>query len=367
MGVDTEEGDQADDEGMARYGADGDPSFAELGSPILGVGRVGASCVLIEYDEGDPPRGQEVYLERGPQDVGQDVESPSTIDGRSVLMADVGEVDDCQEDGRRLLVCWRWVRPGASTEATSKGGLARAGDCAGGGAAETGGGGALGEGLELSVGEARCESEATWCDGCGSWAERGWGGQPRRRHPAFESWWRRSFGSHVRALSGPASVEGGEQGLRAAQIGVAVKGGADLGVHIMQAALDRHLEWHVILDVATARPMADSHSGAAMMAPGATAGNAEASRVATYGNVRPRQLVSFGVEAYGGLGPVEFLQKTQRRFGGRCYGEGDAAEEEEVQEDEDEDRGLIGLHKDLVVGRGPGAWEWVGVPDPTRS
>ncbi|KAK3250613.1 hypothetical protein CYMTET_40017 [Cymbomonas tetramitiformis] len=32
-------------------------------------------------------------------------------------------------------------------------------------------------------------------------------------------------------------------GLRAAQIGVAVKGGADLGVHTVQAALDRHPEW----------------------------------------------------------------------------------------------------------------------------
>eukprot|EP00854_Cymbomonas_tetramitiformis_P034245 gene34245-biopygen22137 len=35
----------------------------------------------------------------------------------------------------------------------------------------------------------------------------------------------------------------GSQGPRAAQVGVAVKGGADLGVHVVQAALDQHPEW----------------------------------------------------------------------------------------------------------------------------
>ncbi|KAK3262479.1 hypothetical protein CYMTET_28668 [Cymbomonas tetramitiformis] len=349
MGVDTEEGDQADDEGMARYGADGDPSFALV------------------------------------------------ISG------------------------FRWERAirrrtaRASTEATSKGGLARAGDCAGGGAGRLGAG-ALGEGLELSVGEARCESEATWCDGCGSWAERGWGGEGE------------SLGQQVEVMRGSVEVatrpgQGGRRGRvgqRAGEGGVLGSGVPDnLGVdtrpskaggeghlgatcgrfqgpllwragdplgsfHLavpLQVVMERVQErgpgvivfaylddglltglsvaaaaayeiymeeeeaiglniqptksaayspkgkasykvaveilkkaafapvWedmqelfptHVILDVATARPMADSHSGAAMMAPGATAGNAEASRVATYGNVRP-------------------------------------PEEEEVQEDEDED------------------------------
>eukprot|EP00854_Cymbomonas_tetramitiformis_P034038 gene34038-biopygen5670 len=37
--------------------------------------------------------------------------------------------------------------------------------------------------------------------------------------------------------------EDGVQGPRAVQIGVAVKGGAELGVHTVQAALDRHPEW----------------------------------------------------------------------------------------------------------------------------
>ncbi|KAK3278086.1 hypothetical protein CYMTET_13949 [Cymbomonas tetramitiformis] len=36
---------------------------------------------------------------------------------------------------------------------------------------------------------------------------------------------------------------GGGEGLRAAQIGVAVEEGADLGVHTVQAALDQHPEW----------------------------------------------------------------------------------------------------------------------------
>eukprot|EP00854_Cymbomonas_tetramitiformis_P034151 gene34151-biopygen16581 len=38
------------------------------------------------------------------------------------------------------------------------------------------------------------------------------------------------------------------EGLRPAQIGVAVKGGVDLGVHTVQAALDRHPEWAVERD-----------------------------------------------------------------------------------------------------------------------
>ncbi|KAK3287022.1 hypothetical protein CYMTET_5432 [Cymbomonas tetramitiformis] len=80
----------------------------------------------------------------------------------------------------------------------------------------------------------------------------------------------------------------------------------------------------VIFDVATARPMADAHVGAAMMASGAAA-----SKVATYGNVHPHQLVPFGVEVYGGLGPaaVAFLKRTQRRFSGRQYLAEDAAED----------------------------------------
>eukprot|EP00854_Cymbomonas_tetramitiformis_P034035 gene34035-biopygen5472 len=86
----------------------------------------------------------------------------------------------------------------------------------------------------------------------------------------------------------------------------------------------------VIFDVATARPMADAHVGAAMMASGAAA-----SKVATYGNVHPHQLVPFGVEVYGGLGPaaVAFLKRTQRRFSGRQYLAEDAAEDA-AEEDE---------------------------------
>ena len=94
---------------------------------------------------------------------------------------------------------------------------------------------------------------------------------------------------------------------------------------------------HVIFDVATTQPMAEAHFGPAMMAPRAAAQRVEESKVATYGNMRPHQLIPFGVEVYGGLGPaaVEFLRKIQQRFGGRRYREEDVAEQEEVDEGED--------------------------------
>ncbi|KAK3280737.1 hypothetical protein CYMTET_11433 [Cymbomonas tetramitiformis] len=107
---------------------------------------------------------------------------------------------------------------------------------------------------------------------------------------------------------------------------------------------------HVIFDVATTRPMADIHLGAAMMAPGAAAKNVEESKKATYGNMHPHEFVPFGVEVYGGLGPeaMAFLKKTQGRFGGRRYTVENAAEEEDVDEegneggDEEEGRMAVG-------------------------
>ncbi|KAK3284228.1 hypothetical protein CYMTET_8114, partial [Cymbomonas tetramitiformis] len=113
---------------------------------------------------------------------------------------------------------------------------------------------------------------------------------------------------------------------------------------------------HVIFDVATARPMADAHVGAAMMAPGAAARNVEESKVATYGDVPPHQLVTFGVGVYGGLGPaaVAFLKRTQWRFSGRRYLAEDAVEADEVDEEGDEE-GSGG--EDARAGRG-GSMGW---------
>ncbi|KAK3284804.1 hypothetical protein CYMTET_7568 [Cymbomonas tetramitiformis] len=52
---------------------------------------------------------------------------------------------------------------------------------------------------------------------------------------------------------------------------------------------------HVMFNVAPAHPMAEAHSGAAMMAPGAAA-KREESKVATYGNVGKHQLMPVGVQ-----------------------------------------------------------------------
>eukprot|EP00854_Cymbomonas_tetramitiformis_P002177 gene2177-biopygen2089 len=68
---------------------------------------------------------------------------------------------------------------------------------------------------------------------------------------------------------------------------------------------------HVMFNVAPAHPMAEAHSGAAMMAPGAAA-KREESKVATYGNVGKHQLMPVGVQV-----------------------EEDVAEQEEVDEGED--------------------------------
>ncbi|KAK3268262.1 hypothetical protein CYMTET_23223 [Cymbomonas tetramitiformis] len=89
---------------------------------------------------------------------------------------------------------------------------------------------------------------------------------------------------------------------------------------------------HVIFDVGQWR----------MRTLGAAARNVEESKVATCGNVRPHELVPFGVEVYGGLGPaaVAFLKKTQRWFGGRRDMAEDGAEGEEGGEEEDEGAGL---------------------------
>ncbi|KAK3238690.1 hypothetical protein CYMTET_51318 [Cymbomonas tetramitiformis] len=149
---------------------------------------------------------------------------------------------------------------------------------------------------------------------------------------------------------------------------------------------------HVLLDVATARPMSDAHLGAAMMAPGAAAKKVEESKVATYGDVRPHHFIPFGVEVYGGLGPAAygFLRKTRRRFRERRYMEANAEGGEQVDgngdEDEDEDeeaarggavgwkekwvrllsfalaRGVAGLIIRRAVGRCPAGsgWRWAG-------
>ncbi|KAK3283492.1 hypothetical protein CYMTET_8811 [Cymbomonas tetramitiformis] len=102
--------------------------------------------------------------------------------------------------------------------------------------------------------------------------------------------------------------------------------------------------------------MADAHVGAAMMAPGAAARNVEESKVATYGDVPPHQLVTFGVGVYGGLGPaaVAFLKRTQWRFSGRRYLAEDAVEADEVDEEGDEE-GSGG--EDARAGRG-GSMGW---------
>ncbi|KAK3251933.1 hypothetical protein CYMTET_38746 [Cymbomonas tetramitiformis] len=92
---------------------------------------------------------------------------------------------------------------------------------------------------------------------------------------------------------------------------------------------------HVLFDVTTAWPMMDAHLGAAMMALGAAvrrvadahlgaammtsrvaARKVGESKMATYGDVRPHQLIPFGVEAYVGLGPgaVASLKKRNRRI-----------------------------------------------------
>ncbi|KAK3239377.1 hypothetical protein CYMTET_50695 [Cymbomonas tetramitiformis] len=71
----------------------------------------------------------------------------------------------------------------------------------------------------------------------------------------------------------------------------------------------------------------------------------------------PSQLAPFGVEVYGGLGPaaVAFLKRTQRRFSGRRYLAEDAAEEDEVDEEGDEE----GTGGNERAGRG-GSMGWKG-------
>ncbi|KAK3276043.1 hypothetical protein CYMTET_15858 [Cymbomonas tetramitiformis] len=143
---------------------------------------------------------------------------------------------------------------------------------------------------------------------------------------------------------------------------------------------------HVLLDVATARPMSDAHLGAAMMPPRAAAKKVEESKVATYGDVRPHHFIPFGVEVYGGLGPAAygFLRKTQWRFRERRYMEANAEGEEQVHGNGDEDeeaarggavgwkekwvrllsfalaRGVVGLIIRRAVGRCPAGsgWRW---------
>ncbi|KAK3242256.1 hypothetical protein CYMTET_48049 [Cymbomonas tetramitiformis] len=96
------------------------------------------------------------------------------------------------------------------------------------------------------------------------------------------------------------------------------------------------------------------------MAPGAAARNVEESKVATYGDVPPHQLVTFGVGVYGGLGPaaVAFLKRTQWRFSGRRYLAEDAVEADEVDEEGDEE-GSGG--EDARAGRG-GSMGWKVAP-----
>ncbi|KAK3274027.1 hypothetical protein CYMTET_17769 [Cymbomonas tetramitiformis] len=92
-----------------------------------------------------------------------------------------------------------------------------------------------------------------------------------------------------------------------------------------------------------------------MMAPAAAARKVEESKLVATGDIHSHELVIFGVEVHGGLGPAEmrFLKKIQqRRFTWRRYTEEDVAEEEEVNEEgadeEEEVGGLSAL---------PWAWE----------
>ncbi|KAK3273449.1 hypothetical protein CYMTET_18308 [Cymbomonas tetramitiformis] len=77
-----------------------------------------------------------------------------------------------------------------------------------------------------------------------------------------------------------------------------------------------------------------------MMAPRAAARKVEESEMVAYGDIHSHELVLFGVEVYGGLGPaaMRFLKKIQqRRFTGRRCMEVDVAEEEEVNEEGDDE------------------------------
>eukprot|EP00854_Cymbomonas_tetramitiformis_P034055 gene34055-biopygen7363 len=87
------------------------------------------------------------------------------------------------------------------------------------------------------------------------------------------------------------------------------------GVKVLDA---EGLGQHVLLDVATARPMADAHFGAAMMAPGAAAGKVEE------GKLRSTE--------------TSAVNRTSWSLSdGRRYMEEDAGEEKEVNEEEEEE------------------------------
>ncbi|KAK3280053.1 hypothetical protein CYMTET_12092 [Cymbomonas tetramitiformis] len=77
--------------------------------------------------------------------------------------------------------------------------------------------------------------------------------------------------------------------------------------------------------------------GLPMLALGAAAREVVENKVMTYGDMRPRQLIYFGVEVHWGLGPgaAGFLKMTQQCFRDRRCMEKDVGEEQEVDEDKE--------------------------------